>query len=132
MAPGRDTNTKYFLRINQKKYIFNSPELYRTVLKLAVESIQDITANMSPHDTEILYEKHVLIVGFCILLGITFAQIVNKLDLETKTVHSVYTRTVVHTDEDQQNSFMQVIQQTKNISCTDRLSVVSPGSAIST
>jgi hypothetical protein len=86
---------------------------------------------MSSHGPEISYEKRVAVVVLRLLCGFAFALIAEKLDLELRSVHHVYSRAIQRTDEGLRDSFLDVARNVKDAERSGRPAIIANGSPAS-
>jgi hypothetical protein len=86
---------------------------------------------MPSHGPEIPYEKRITVVVLRLLCGFTFALIAEKLDLELRSVHHIYSRAIQRMDEGLRDSFLDVARNVKDAERSDRPAIIANGSPAS-
>lgn len=83
---------------------------------------------MPSHGGQIPYEKRVSVVVLRLLCGMTFATIAEKLDLELRSVHHIYSRAIQRSETGPRDSFLDVARNVKDAVRSGRPAIIPEGS----
>jgi hypothetical protein len=88
---------------------------------------------MAPHsrNTEIPYEKRVVIIALRLLYCHTFTSIADRFQLRKQSVQNIYIRTMERTEAHLRDSFIDVVQNVKDAPRSGRPPRIPPGSEAS-